>query len=117
MVIEQGDVYWVEFGQPYGADPGYRRPYVVVQNNIFNVSHIDTVVACGITSNVDRGEAPGNVLLELGEANLPRASVVNVSHVLTIDKRELVDKIGTLSWRRMQQIIDGIHLLLDPDGF
>lgn len=117
MVIEQGDVFWIKLNEPYGADPGYRRPYVVVQNNTFNFSRIDTVVVCGITSNLDRADAPGNIRLEQGEANLPRTSVVNISHLLTIDKRDLVDKIGTIPWRRVQQIVDGIHMLLDPRGF
>ncbi|HRW09600.1 MAG TPA: type II toxin-antitoxin system PemK/MazF family toxin [Caldilineaceae bacterium] len=117
MVIEQGDVFWIEFVRLHGADPGYRRPYVVVQGNTFNYSRIDTVVLCAITSSLARAEAPGNVRLEPGEANLPRASVVNVSQLLTVDKRDLVDKIGTLPWHRVQQIVEGIHLLLDPSGF
>ena len=117
MVIEQGDVFWIEFSQTYGTDHGYRRPYVVVQNNTFNYSRIDTVVVCAITSSLARAEAPGNVRLAQGEANLSRASVVNVSQMLTVDKRDLVDKIGALSWQRIQQIVEGIHLLLNPDGF
>lgn len=117
MVIEQGDVFWIEFSDPYGIDPGYRRPYVVVQGNTFNESRIDTVVVCGITSNLQRSKAPGNVQLTAGEANLSKASVVNISQLLTVDKRDLVDKIGTLSWYRVRQIVDGIHLLLDPESF
>ena len=114
MVINQGDVFWVDLGEPSGSEPGYRHPHVVIQNNVFNRSRINTVVVCVITSNLKRARAPGNVLLEEGEANLPRQSVVNVSQIFTVDKRDLVEKIGTLSRRRVRQILDGIRLLTEP---
>ncbi len=114
MVANQGDVFWIELGKPSGSSPGYRHPHVVIQNNLFNYSHINTVVVCALTSNLKRAEAPGNVLLSKGEANLPKRSVVNVSQVVTVDKQKLAEKIGTLSRQRMQEVLDGIHLLIDP---
>ncbi len=114
MVIRQGDVYWVDLGEPVGSEPAYRHPCVVVQNNLFNQSRIRTVVVCALTSNLKRAGAPGNVLLEKGEAHLPRQSVVNVSQIFTVDKRQLGEYIGTLSPRRMQQILAGIRLVLEP---
>ncbi len=114
MVISQGDVYWVELGEPGGPGPGFRHPHVVVQNDLFNSSAIQTVVVCALTSNLKRAKAPGNVLLAEGEANLPRGSVVNVSQLATVDKDELVEKIGSLAPERFLDILDGIHLLLEP---
>lgn len=114
MVISQGDIFWVDLGAPSGAAPGFRHPHVVVQNNVFNRSRIDTVVVCVLTSNVKRAQAPGNVLLDKGEAGLPKRSVVNVSQVFTVDKRDLHGKIGALSSRRMRQVLDGMYLLLEP---
>lgn len=112
--IEQGDIFWVDMDDPYGSEPGGRRPYVVVQNNMYNFSRISTVVACAITGNLKRESAPGNVLLDRGEGNLPRQSVVNISQVLTLDKQVLSERIGTLSSRRIQEIISGLRLLLEP---
>lgn len=114
MVINQGDVFWVELGDPSGSAPGYRHPHVVVQNNLFNRSRINTVVICALTSNLERAKAPGNVLLSSGEANLPKRSVVNISQIVTVDKSDLVEKIGTLSPNRMKEILDGIQLLMMP---
>ena len=114
MVINQGDVFWVDLGDPSGSGPGYRHPHVVIQNNVFNRSRINTVVVCVLTSNLNRAQAPGNVLLEKGEASLPQQSVVNVSQIFTVDKRDLVEKIGTLSRQRFRQILDGIRLLTEP---
>ncbi|MDQ3006552.1 MAG: type II toxin-antitoxin system PemK/MazF family toxin [Anaerolineales bacterium] len=114
MVINQGDVYWVEVDEPSGSEPGYSHPHVVVQNNLHNQSKIRTVIVCVITSNLKFANMSGNVLLEKGEANLPRESVVNASQILTIDKSQLGEYIGTLSKKRLYQILDGVQLFLEP---
>jgi mRNA interferase MazF len=116
MVINQGDVYWIDLEPPVGSGPGYAHPYVVIQNDLFNRSPIATVVLCGLTSSLKLAGAPGNVLLEAGEANLPRRSVANVTQLLTVDKSVLVDKIGTLSERRVAEILDGVAFVLVPPG-
>ncbi|ETW99006.1 MAG: mRNA interferase MazF2 [Candidatus Entotheonella factor] len=113
-MIRQGDVFWVDLGVPAGSGLGYLRPHVVIQNNVFNSSRIHTVVVCAVTSNLKRGQAPGNVMLRKGEANLPKPSVVNISQLYTVDKSALYDKIGTLSKRRMLDVIRGIQLLIEP---
>ena len=114
MVIRQGDVFWIDLGTPSGSAPGYLHPYVVIQNDIYNQSRLQTVVVCSLTSNLKRAEVPGNVLLDEGEADLPKRSVVNVSQLYTVDKDDLIERIGTLSAERIQQILDGIYLLLEP---
>ncbi len=117
MVIEQGEIYWIDLGDPRGSSPGYRHPHVVIQNNIFNQSRINTVVVCVITSKLKRAEAPGNVLLDEGEGNLPKQSVVNVSQIFTVDKNNLEEKIGKLSSQRVKEILAGVQLVLEPRGF
>jgi mRNA interferase MazF len=114
MVINQGDLFWVDLGDPNGPGPGYRHPHVVIQNNVFNRSRINTVVVCVLTSNLGRAKAPGNVLLEKGEAGLPKQSVVNSSQIFTVDKRNLGEKIGALSRQRVRQILDGVRLVIEP---
>ena len=114
MVINQGDIYWIDLEEPRGSEPGYRHPHVVVQNNLFNHSQIRTVLVCPLTSNLKRANAPGKVLLDKQEANLHKQSVVNVSQVFTVDKSQLSDYIGTLSAGRVRQILDGMSLVLEP---
>lgn len=113
-MIKQGDVYWVDLGTPTGSEPGYRHPHVVIQNNLFNDSRINTVLVSVITSNLKRGKSPGNVTLQAGEANLPKPCVVNVSQIATVNKTDLTEKIGSLSTKRTQEILAGIDLLLQP---
>jgi mRNA interferase MazF len=114
MVIAQGDVFWLDTGAPRGSGPGFRRPYVVVQNDVFNASRIQTTVLCAVTSNLARAKAPGNLLLRKGEANLPCPSVVNVSQIVTVDKSVLMERTGTLSRQRVFEIVAGLRLVLVP---
>lgn len=114
MVINQGDIFWIEFSDPKGSEPGYRHPHVVIQNNLFNRSRINTVVVCTLTSNLKRAHAPGNVTLNQGEANLPQKSVVNISQLFTVNKSDLSEKIGMLSEDRIAHILEGIRLLTEP---
>ncbi len=114
MVINQGDIYWIDLSEPSGSAPGYLHPHVVIQNNVFNLSRINTVIVCALTSNLQRAEAPGNVLLDEGEANLPKQSVAVVSQIFTIDKSDLGEYIGKVSKRRVRQILDGIKMVTEP---
>jgi mRNA interferase MazF len=111
--IRQGQVYWLDFGRNTGSAPAERHPCVVVQNDVFNQSAIATTVVCLITSNLARARAPGNVLLKRGEANLPKASVVNVSQILTVHKTELEESVGKLSGASATMVREGLHLLFD----
>lgn len=114
-MIKQGDVFWVELGEPKGHEPGYRRPHVVVQSNVFNESKMHTVLLCTITSNLNLSKVPGNVLLRQNEGRLPKPSVVNVAQIITVDKSELTDRIGALSAARVRQIEEGIRLIIQSD--
>ena len=114
MVINQGDIFWIDLKEPSGSEPGYRHPHVVIQNNLFNRSRINTVVVCALTSNLKRAKAPGNVLLDEGEANLPKKSVINISQIFTVNKSDLSEKIGFLSRERFNQVLEGIRLLTEP---
>jgi mRNA interferase MazF len=114
MVIKQGDIFWVDLGEPAGSGPGYRHPYVIIQNDLFNESNINTVIGIALTSNLARAHVPGNVILKKGEGNLPKSSVVNVSQIMTIDKTDLHEKIGRLSAMRTREILDGLRLITEP---
>ena len=111
MKVNRGDIFWVPLEESSGIASDYTHPHVVVQDNIFNNSRIHTVVVCALTSNLKRAKAPGNVLLEEGEANLPKQSVVVVSQVSTVDKTQLGEYIGTLTEQRINQVLAGMQFL------
>jgi mRNA interferase MazF len=111
MVVNQGDIYWVPLKEPSGSEQGYTHPHVVIQDDAINRSRINTVVVCALTTNSKRANAPGNVLLEVGEANLPKQSIVVVSQVSTVDKAQLGEYIGSLTQQRINQILAGMRFL------
>jgi mRNA interferase MazF len=102
-VIHRGDIFWID------EPPGPAHPHVLVQDDVFNQSRITTVVVCALTSNLHRATEPGNVLLEVGEGNLPEHSVVVVSRISSIEKTRLGERIGSLSAERVDQILDGLR--------
>jgi len=112
--IKQGDIFGVSLGTPRGSEPGYQHPHVVIQNNLFNQSKINTVVLCALTSNLARARSSDNVLRGKGEGNLKKESVVNITQMITVNKSDLIEKIGSLSHARIREIIDGISLLIEP---
>ena len=115
IIIQQGEVYWVDLGTPRTSEPGYHRPGVIIQNNAFNRSRIATTVICTLSSQLSRANAPGNVLLNPGEGHLPHQSVVIVSQIFTVDKTQIEERIGTLSTSRVRQILDGLRMLTEPE--
>jgi mRNA interferase MazF len=114
VVIRQGDVYWIDLDTPRGSGPGFRRPYLVLQNDETNDTEISTVIVCIVTSNLRAAEYPGNVQLARREAGLPRPSVANVSQLWTVDKRDLDEFSGRLSRARVREVLAGLDELLDP---
>jgi len=111
--VRQGDVFWIDFGSPKSSAPADRHPCVVVQSDNFNQSMIPTTIVCVITSNLRHAQAPGNVALRRGDGHLPKASVVNVSQVTTVDKTDLVERIGKLPPATVDLIRSGLQLLFD----
>ena len=111
-MIKRGEIWWAELGDPRGSEPGFRRPVAVVQADSFNKSKIGTVIVAAITSNLELAAAPGNVGLSRRDSKLPRRSVVNVSQVLTLDRRFLVKRVGVLPGRLVEEMDRGLRLVL-----
>jgi len=111
-VMKRGDIWWASLPQPEGSAPGYRRPVLIVQADEFNRSRINTVIVAVLTSNVSLVMAPGNVLVKARRSGLPKDSVVNVSQVITLDKRFLTQRVKALDHQTMTEVENGLRLVL-----
>lgn len=109
----KGEIWWADLPEPIGSVPGKRRPVLVIQNDQINRSGIATVIVAAITSNVSLSRAAGNVLLEKGDSNLDRTSVINLSQLVTINKSWLTENVGMLRKDIQEKIDQGIKLILD----
>lgn len=112
MVVSQGDVCWADLDELIGSTPGFRRPVLVVQCDAINRSRIGTVVCVPLTSNTKWASAPGNVLLKASATGLLKDSVANVSLIVTLDRSQLMERVGCLSPRYVTAVINGINVIL-----
>ena len=112
VAIRRGEVWWADISQPLGSAPGFRRPVVVVQGDSVNRSQIATVVCVPLTSNMRWADAPGNVTVHSAASGLPKDSVANVSQIVTIDRRCLTERVGSVPPTTVEVILSGIDTIL-----
>ncbi len=112
MVIERGEVWWADLGEPDGSEPGYRRPVLIVQSDAFNRSRLRTVIAVVLMTSMRLLEAPGNVLIPAKASGLPKDSVANVSQLITVDRDFLLERAGRLQSQVMKDLDSGLRLVL-----
>jgi len=110
--VSRGSVWWVDLGEPIGSEPGFRRPVLVVSADAFNRSAIATVVGLVLTSNLALASAPGNVRLPKRAAGLAKASVVNVTQPVTLDRTRLVERSGAVTPAQLADVDAGLRLAL-----
>ena len=110
--MKRGEVWWASLPEPAGSGPGKRRPVLILQSDEFNKSNISTIVVAVITSNVSLALAPGNVLIKTRASGLPRDSVVNVSQLITVDRRFLTERVKVLDPTTLGQVDAGLRLVL-----
>ncbi len=111
-MVERGQLWWAELGNPTGSEPGFKRPVLVIQSDSFNRSRINTVIVLALTSNMRLMNAPGNVTISTAKSGLSKDSVANVSQLLTVNKDCLTESIGKLDKSTMQEVDAGIRLVL-----
>ena len=112
MVVARREVWWADLGEPQASEPGFRRPILVVQADVFNRSRLRTVIGVALTSNTAYLDAPGNVLLPASRTGLPRDSVANVTQLVTVDEEYLADRSGQIPRKLMSRVEAGLRLVL-----
>ena len=110
--MKRGELWWANLPEPVGSEPGYRRPVLIVSADTFNRSAIRTVLIVPITPNLKLRRAPGNVFLSAQETGLPRDSVLNISQIMTLDKKFLGERIGRLTEDSLMNLESGLELVL-----
>lgn len=110
--MNRGEIWWADLAEPFGSEPGFHRPVVIIQSDRFNRSQISTVIAAALTRNLRLRHAPGNVYVPRRSGGLDHDSVVNVSQLVTLDQRRLSRLVGTLPTARLHELDDGLRLVL-----
>jgi mRNA interferase MazF len=111
-MVERGDLWWADLGEPRGSAPALSRPVIVVQADSYNRSRIRTVVAVIVTTNLRLAALPGNVALPASDTGLPRDSVANVTQLATLDREYLGSRIGALPAWLVVEVERGVRRVL-----
>ena len=87
--MTRGDIYMLDFGIPFGSEPGRRRPVVIIQADKENLNNLNTKVVVPLTSNTINADLRGNVFLPKKESGLSKDSVALVHQIIVVDKMRL----------------------------
>ncbi len=111
--MNKGSIYWVDVIVNQLSGKKESRPFLIIQNDVLNKSKINTTVVVAITSIPEFGKLPGNVIIEKGVANMPWQGVVNVSQVMSVEKKRITEKIGSLPVELMEKVSEGLKLIME----
>ena len=110
--MTRGELWWVDLGMPYGSEPGYKRPVLIIQNDFFNNSKINTTVIVPLTTNFLYAEAPGNIVIYKDESKLTNDSVIVLSQIKVIDKNRLIEKISKVNRAIINEVENNLMFVL-----
>ena len=111
MDIRRGEIYWVDWSPGRGHEQLGTRPALIIQNDVGNQTSLTTIVAACTTAQIDE-PYPFIVQLTPQESGLKKNCIVNLAHIMTIDKQCLKDKCGQLNKSKMTQIDKAIEASL-----
>ena len=94
--MTRGDVYMLDFGIPFGSEPGMRRPVVIIQSDKENLNGLNTKVVVPLTSNTINADLKGNVFISKKDSGLSKDSVALVHQLIVVDKMRLENKLVKL---------------------
>ena len=112
MVMKRGEIFLCDFGNPKGSEPGWYRPVLIVQDDMFNNSGLATTIVLAFTSNLKYQHLPGCLLLRKEETGLDKDSIVNATQLSIVNKIQLIRQIGNVPDELMINVEDCLKLVL-----
>ena len=110
--MTRGELWWADFGVPFGSEPGYKRPVLIIQNDFFNRSMINTTIVIPLTTNMILADAPGNILITKNQSKLKKDSVMTISQIEVIDRHRLIEKISKIDRTIIEKVENNIMFVL-----
>jgi mRNA interferase MazF len=110
--MTRGEIWWADFGIPFGSEAGFRRPVLIVQDDAFNESRIRTIVVLPLTTNLRLLDAPGNVFIKNKESKLKEDSAIIVAQFYALDRQKFIERISKIKQETMEKVENGMTLVL-----
>jgi mRNA interferase MazF len=111
-VVKRGEIWWADLPEPVGAGPGYRRPVLIVSDDDYNQTTIQTVIVLSLTSNLKYARLANNIYLSKDETGLSTDSVINITQLGTIDRTLLEQRISNVSEATLFQLNESLKQVL-----
>jgi mRNA interferase MazF len=108
--MRQGEIWLANLPHTTGALQ--TQPLLLLQADPYTRSRLPTIIGVIITDNLQLRLSPGNLLLPAASSGLANDSVVNVTQIVTVEKRALVRLIGNVDTNTLTAIKQGIKLIL-----
>jgi mRNA interferase MazF len=109
-VCKRGEIWMVNFNPGRGSEQKGIRPALIIQNDIGN-RYASTTIVSAITTTLKK--YPVTVLVPRGKGGLKENSMVNLAHILTVDKGRLMRKLGKLEEDKIAEVTEAIKISLD----
>lgn len=107
--VRRGEIYYADLSPVIGSEQSGFRPVLIIQNNVGN--HFSpTVIVAAITSKEAKTALPTHV--ETVAFGLERKSIVMLEQIRTIDKSRLLEYVGVLDKKNMQQVDQALIISL-----
>ena len=101
--VKRGDVFFADLSPVVGSEQGGQRPVLVIQNDVGN-KYSPTVIVAAITAKISKAKLPTHVEIHKEDVGLLKDSVVLLEQIRTIDKKRLIQQLGTLSPDLMEKV-------------
>lgn len=111
--IMRGDLFYYDFGEREGSIQSGIRPVLVVQADEFN-ANAPTIIVASITTVLKKRYLPSHIILGQ-EFGLKKPSMVLLEQIQTINKKDLLEYIGTIDDERLMKRIN--NTLMKTFGF
>ena len=115
--MRRGDVYWADLVPRSGSEQSGRRPVVILSHDGFNLTPgWNSLIVVPLSTSLSQASRSVTVVgIPMGTAGLSRAGVALCHQVTTLDRRKLVQKIGTLPAPLLTQVGEGVKAAMDLD--
>lgn len=117
--VKRGEMYWCDFGKPYGSEQGGYRPAIIIQNDDGNLSSPNTIVIPCTTAY--KAKLPTHYLFTFSSQNIidydlerlgTAENVFLAEHIYTVAKARLRKYIGTVTPEVMEILQEKIDISL-----
>lgn len=112
--VRKGELYFAELSGTVGSEQDGVRPVLIIQNDVGNRNSPTTIIA-PLTSKHGKAVLPTHITLEK-KYGLSEKSLVLLEQIRTIDKCRLLNYIGTIDTKVMEQVDDCIRISFGIGG-